>query len=100
MRRAERGRLNRSRIKVVIGPLSFLRIIANECDRNIVPVKNGSASFQFRDHRKITVKTCLARPPEMLRNRAHKATVQIEMGQASVLSIANEQKRLIITDVK
>src|SRR5258708_19135027 len=46
------------------------------------------------------MKTCLARSPEMLRDRAYVVAVQIKMAQAAVLSITNEQKRLVIAGVK
>ena len=47
MRGTEHGCINRVRIKVVLGPLRFMRVIAYERDRSILPVKNGRASFQF-----------------------------------------------------
>jgi hypothetical protein len=100
VRCAEHGGIDRVRIKVVLRPLRFLRIIANEGDRNIVSVKNRGASFQFRNHSIVAVKAHLARSTKMLGNRAYVAAIQIEMAETAILTITDQKKRLIVARVE
>jgi hypothetical protein len=56
VRGAEHSRIYGARVKVALRPLCFLRIIPDECDRNIVAVKDGDASFQLGDDGVFSVK--------------------------------------------
>ena len=100
MRGAEDGRANRTRIKFVVRPLLFLRIIANERDRSVVAVEDDDSAFEFGDDGAIAVEADLAWAAKVLRDSSDVFAIEIEVAQAAVLAITNQQKRLPVAGIK
>ena len=94
----ERGR-DITRLKLVVGPLLLLRVIAKKGHRSVIAVENRDTAFEFRDDGAVAMKACLARSPQMLRDGADKLAVKIEVAQAAVLAIAHQHQRLVIASV-
>ena len=64
--RAEKCRCDIVRLELVVGPLTLFRIVPKKSNGHIIPVENGHAPFQLGDDSKVSVKTHLAWPTQML----------------------------------
>lgn len=86
-------------LKLIVGPLLFLWVVAEESHWRVIAVKNGDAAFELRYHSEISKKAYLAGAAQMLRDGADELTIEIEVAQAAVFAIANQHQRLIVARV-
>lgn len=96
----EAGRIDGGGIDIVVGPLRLQRIIAEKCDRYVVVIEDSDASFEFRDDGVVAEKADLAGATEVLRDGVDVFAVKIEVAEAAIFAIANEQKRLAVARIK
>src|SRR5579859_6368718 len=79
MRGAERCGGDGARIDIVLCPLVFAGVVAQERYRHIVAIENRCTSFQLGNHRVVAEKAYLAGPPQMGGYGAHEFSIEIKM---------------------
>src|SRR5271168_890272 len=99
MRSSEQRGRNIAGRYLVIGPLRLLWVVAEKGDRRVVVVEDSHAPLEFRNHNVVAIEARLAGAAQVLRDRADKLAVKIDVAQAAVLAVADQHKWLVIARI-
>ena len=86
---AEGGRINSLRVKIVVGPLRLVRIVAEKSYGGIVTIEYGDSAFEFGHDGEVAMQTYLTGTTQMLRDGTDVIPVEIEVAKAAILAIAD-----------
>ena len=94
------GGRNGGGVYVVLRPLGLLGVVAKEGYGHVISVEDSSPPFQLRDEGVVAVKADLARAAEVLGDVADELAVEIEVGEAVVFAVADQEHRLTVAGVE